>query len=137
MALTSVKAHNAKLRGDRQLVIWGSGAPRREFLHVDDAADALIWIMTRYSAGEAVNLGSGAEISIFELAELIARVVGVSGRIVVDETKPDGTPRKLLDSTKLINLGWRARIDLRDGLTSMYAWLQAALESRLVRLVQA
>ena len=116
------KAHEAKLRGDKELVIWGSGAPRREFLHVDDAADALVHLMTHYSEGSHVNVGSGSDLTILELARLISDVVGFTGEIVADASKPDGTPRKLLDITKLKGLGWHPKIGLEDGLASTYTW---------------
>ncbi len=116
------KAHEAKLQGRSEFVVWGSGTPRRELLHVDDAADALVRLMTHYSGESQVNVGFGSDISILELAELVARVVGFRGGVVTDPSMPDGTPRKLLDSSKLINLGWRPRIDLAEGLQSTYAW---------------
>jgi GDP-L-fucose synthase len=116
------KAHEAKLRGDRQLVIWGSGTPRREFLHVDDAADALVHLMTHYSSGEHINVGVGSDLTVLELAKLIAGVVGFTGEIVTDTSKPDGTPRKLLDISTLKNLGWQPKIGLEQGLSSTYAW---------------
>lgn len=119
------KAHEAKTRGDGEFVIWGSGAPRREFLHVDDAADALVHLMTHYSGESHVNVGSGSEMTILELAELTARVVGFTGRIATDPSKPDGTPRKLLDSSKLGNLGWGPAIGLEEGLAATYAWFCA------------
>lgn len=120
------KAHEAKLQGRSEFVIWGSGTPRREFLHVDDAADALTHLMKHYSGNSHVNVGSGSDLSILELAELIARVVGFSGTVVTDSSKPDGTPRKLLDSSKLTGLGWRQRIALAEGLASAYAWFEMA-----------
>lgn len=116
------KAHHAKDAGQAEMVIWGSGKPRREFLHVDDAADALLRLMTHYSGEEHVNVGCGADLSILELAELIARVVGFSGKISTDPSKPDGTPRKLLDTRKLESLGWRPSIPLEEGLAQTYAW---------------
>ena len=116
------KAHEAKARGHSELVIWGSGTPRREFLHVDDAADALIHLMTHYSDETHVNVGSGSDLTILELAKLIASVVGFKGRFVMDLSKPDGTPRKLLDTSKLASLGWRPKIGLEDGLASTYRW---------------
>jgi GDP-L-fucose synthase len=121
------KAHDAKRGGHAEMVIWGSGTPRREFLHVDDAADALVRLITHYSGESHVNVGFGSDVSILELAELIARVVGFSGNVVTDRSKPDGTPRKLLDSSKLTGLGWRPRIELADGLASTYAWFESAL----------
>ncbi len=116
------KGHEAKARGDDELVIWGSGTPLREFLHVDDAADALVHLMTHYSGESHVNIGSGSELTILELAELTASVVGFTGRIATDPSKPDGTPRKLLDTTKLESLGWRPAIGLEAGLVGTYAW---------------
>ena len=112
------------------MVIWGTGSSRREFLHVDDCADALVRLMTHYSAEPHVNVGSGKDVSILELAELIAQVVGFSGTVVTDPSKPDGTPRKLLDSRKLASLGWRPRIELAEGLASTYAWFENALASQ-------
>jgi GDP-L-fucose synthase len=116
------KAHEAKLRGDGELVIWGSGTQRREFLHVDDAADALVYLMTNYSGESHVNIGSGTDMTILELASLIAKVVGFRGDITTDETKPDGTPRKLLDVRKLTHLGWKPKIGLEEGIASTYRW---------------
>ena len=116
------KAHEAKLRDDRRLVIWGSGTPRREFLHVDDAADALVHLMTRYSGASHVNVGSGSDLTVLELAKLIADVVGFSGEVVTDPSKPDGTLRKLLDISMLASLGWHPKIGLADGLASTYQW---------------
>jgi GDP-L-fucose synthase len=118
------KAHEAKTRGAPELVIWGSGAPRREFLHVDDAADALVRIMTHYSADEPINVGCGSDIAIADLAKLIAKVVGFSGQIVMDRSKPDGTPRKLLETSRLSALGWRPAIGLETGLAQTYAWFE-------------
>jgi GDP-L-fucose synthase len=120
------KAHRAKQSGQTEMVIWGSGTPRREFLHVDDAADALVRLMTHYSGEMHVNVGSGSDITILKLATLIARVVGFDGKIITDPTQPDGTPRKSLDISKLTNLGWRPRISLEEGLASTYAWFLEA-----------
>jgi GDP-L-fucose synthase len=116
------KAHEAKMAGDDAFVIWGSGAPLREFLHVDDAADALVHLMTHYSGESHVNVGSGSELTILALAELTARIVGFTGSIAADPSKPDGTPRKLLDTSKLESLGWRPSIGLEEGLAGTYAW---------------
>jgi GDP-L-fucose synthase len=116
------KAHEAKVAGASEMVIWGSGTPRREFLHVDDAADALVHLMTHYSGDAHVNVGSGSDLTIQELAKLIAQVVGFTGHIVMDTSKPDGTPRKLLASNKLASLGWHPRIRLEEGLASTYRW---------------
>jgi GDP-L-fucose synthase len=123
------KAHRAKLDGAAEVEVWGTGRPRREFLHVDDLADALVFLMERYSAESHVNIGSGEDVSIAELARLIAEVVGFKGGVRYDESKPDGAPRKLLDVTKLRALGWRARIPLRPGLEDAYRWFLANLAS--------
>jgi GDP-L-fucose synthase len=116
------KAHEAKDRGAKELVIWGSGEPRREFLHVDDCADACVQLLKTYSGTEHVNVGSGEEISILDLARLICNVVGFNGALVLDRSKPDGTPRKLMSVEKMRALGWLPRISLREGLTSAYRW---------------
>jgi GDP-L-fucose synthase len=116
------KAHEAKLRGDDKLVIWGTGTPRREFLHVDDCADALVFLMCNYSDARHVNVGSGEDIAIGDLAELVAKVVGFKGIIERDASKPDGTPRKLMDNARLRGLGWQPTIALEDGIRSTYEW---------------
>ena len=116
------KAHEAKVCGNPTLVVWGSGSPRREFLHVEDAADALVFLMTHYSGESHVNVGSGTDMTILQLASLIAKVVGFDGGITTDKTKPDGVPRKLLDVTKLIKLGWKPKIELEQGLVETYRW---------------
>ena len=116
------KAHEAKTGNDAQFVIWGSGKPRREFLHVDDAADALVHLMTNYSGESHVNVGCGTDLTILELASRIAGVVGFRGSIVTDPSKPDGTPRKLLDVRKLSGLGWRPKIELEEGIADTYRW---------------
>ena len=116
------KAHEAKAAGAAALTIWGTGTPRREFLHVDDCADALVHILTCYSDAEHINVGFGDDLSIRELAETVARTVGFTGKILSDPGKPDGTPRKLIDSAKLNSLGWRPRINLTEGLASTYRW---------------
>jgi GDP-L-fucose synthase len=116
------KAHNAKRTGAATLEVWGTGSPRREFLHVDDLADACLHLMERYSAPEPVNIGTGEDLSIRELAELICRVVGFRGTLVFDTGKPDGTPRKLLDVSRLHALGWRHRIPLEEGVRQTYRW---------------
>ncbi|GIV34709.1 MAG: GDP-L-fucose synthase [Chitinophagales bacterium] len=114
------KIHEAKLRADKQVVIWGTGTPRREFLHVDDLADACLFLMKNYDDPEIINVGTGKDISIRELAELIKEVVGYSGSFVFDTQKPDGTPRKLLDVSRLHRLGWEHRIALKDGIAGTY-----------------
>ena len=116
------KIHEAKQRGDREVVVWGSGKPLREFLHVDDLASACRFLLENYNSPEIVNVGCGSDGSIRELAELICEVVGFGGQLVFDATKPDGTPRKLLDSAKLNALGWRPRISLREGIRQTYEW---------------
>lgn len=116
------KAHEAKARGDKALTIWGTGAPRREFLHVDDCADALIFLLKSYSDAEHVNVGSGDDIPILDLARMVCEVVGFAGEIVCDTTKPDGTPRKLMDNSRLRGAGWAPRVGLHDGIAETYRW---------------
>ena len=115
------KAHEAKLRGDAEYVVWGSGQPRREFLYVDDLADACVRLMEQGYDGPMVNIGMGEDVTIRELAETVMRVVGFEGRIVYDSSKPDGTPRKLLDVSRAKALGWSARTTLAEGLALAYA----------------
>jgi len=115
------KAHEAKARGDAEYVVWGSGTPRREFLYVDDLADACVYLMERDYDGPLLNLGTGQDVTIRELAETVMDVVGFGGRIVYDASKPDGTPRKLLDVSRMAALGWRASTGLRDGIAQAYA----------------
>lgn len=117
------KFHEAKVNGT-PVTLWGSGAPRREFLHVDDLADACVFLMENYEGQEPVNVGTGTDVTIKELAELIASVVGFSGDIVWDGSKPDGTPRKLLNVSRLAELGWTSRISLEAGLQDLYRWYQ-------------
>ena len=119
------KAHEAKTRKDRDLIVWGSGKPRREFLHVDDLASACLLLLEQYDSPEIINVGCGEDISIRELAELICDVVGFDGDLTLDANKPDGTPRKLLDVTKLRTLGWKPSIPLRDGIAQTYEWFLA------------
>ena len=116
------RLHEAKLSGADSIEIWGTGSPLREFLHVDDAADALVFLMRRYSAEGQINVGGGQEISIRELASTIGDVVGFKGRYVFNAERPDGMPRKLLDNLKLAALGWQPNISLRDGIADMYRW---------------
>jgi GDP-L-fucose synthase len=116
------KFHEAKVNHKSEVVIWGTGAARREFLHVDDMADAAVFLMLHYDEPEIVNVGSGEDISIRVLAEVIQRVTDFDGRLVFDRSKPDGTPRKLLDVSKLDALGWKARTELEDGIRSTYEW---------------
>jgi len=114
------KAHEAKLRGDAEYVVWGSGTPMREFLYVDDLADACVHMMAQGYDGPLVNIGTGEDVTIRELAETVMDVVGFTGRIVFDASKPDGTPRKLLDVGRLHALGWKHRVDLRQGIALAY-----------------
>jgi len=116
------KFHDAKLAGQSEVVVWGTGTPRREFLHVDDLADACVFLMNKFQGPQHINVGTGEDLSIRDLAEMIRGVVHPSARIVFDSTKPDGTPRKLLDVGRLHELGWRHRIELADGLASTYEW---------------
>ena len=123
------KAHEAKLAGAPELVVWGSGTPLREFLHVDDLAGACVFLMERYNDPEVINVGTGAEVSIRELAETIMRVTGFEGTLTFDTSKPDGTPRKLLDVSRLTALGWRARMALEAGIEDTYQWFVTARTS--------
>nr|WP_205937762.1 GDP-L-fucose synthase [Rhizobium leguminosarum] len=116
------KAHLAKLSGASEITVWGTGTPRREFLHVDDCADALVFLLKNYSGAQHVNVGSGEDIEITELTRLVCRVVGYEGRIVHDLSKPDGTPRKLMSNQKLREMSWKPHISLEDGIRATYAW---------------
>ena len=121
-----LKAHLAKQAGETGMEIWGTGSPRREFLHCDDCADALVFLMTRFSGYEHVNVGTGEDLPISDLAELVMRVVGLEGELRHDLGKPDGTPRKLMDASKLRGMGWSPSIALEDGLRSTYEDAQKA-----------
>jgi GDP-L-fucose synthase len=123
------KTDRAKLEGRSSIEVWGSGIPRREFLHVDDLADAVVHLMQIYESDTPINVGTGSDLSILELAENIKRVVGFDGAISFDRTKPDGTPRKLLNVSRLTALGWRHRITLHEGLASTYAWYRENVRS--------
>jgi GDP-L-fucose synthase len=116
------KFHEAKVAGSPTVTLWGSGSPLREFLHVDDLASAAVFLMRNYSSSEIVNVGSGDEVSIRDLAILIGEVTGYHGEIVHDLSKPDGTPRKLLDNSRILSLGWKPVISLREGIASTYDW---------------
>jgi GDP-L-fucose synthase len=116
------KTHKAKVANAAEVEIWGTGKPKREFLHVDDLADALVFLMERYSDESHVNIGWGEDVSIAELATLIADIVGFKGRLRYATDKPDGTPRKLLDVSKLDGIGWRPKIGLHEGLADAYRW---------------
>ncbi|MET1047900.1 MAG: GDP-L-fucose synthase [Hyphomicrobium sp.] len=119
------KVHDAKKSGAREVTIWGTGTPRREFLHVDDAARAIVHLLKVYSASEHVNVGTGEDIAILDLARLVCDVVGFDGSITTDPSKPDGTPRKLLDVSRLKATGWRPRYGLKQGLADAYDWFKA------------
>jgi len=128
----------AKATGRDEVVLWGTGAPRREFLHVDDCADALVHLMVNFSGEGPLNVGTGEDVTIGELAEMIASIVNFSGRVVFDPSQPDGTPRKLSDVSRLTGLGWSARIPLAKGLAQTYAWFRENASSlRTVQHAQA
>ncbi|MGA2041472.1 MAG: GDP-L-fucose synthase [Bryobacteraceae bacterium] len=116
------KTHEALRAGAPQIVVWGTGTPRREFLHVDDLADAAVFLMLEYDSGEIINVGSGIDVTIRELAEMIGRAAGYAGSIAFDASKPDGTPRKLLDVSRLTALGWKPKIALADGIAETWRW---------------
>jgi GDP-L-fucose synthase len=125
------KAHKAKVERHPSMVVWGTGSPLREFLYVDDLADALVFLMRHFSESTQVNVGTGEELSIRELAETVADVVGLPGELVFDASKPDGTPRKLIDSSLLRDLGWTSATGLRDGLVRTYDWfLESGVASK-------
>ena len=117
----------AALAGDSKVTIWGTGTPRREFLHVDDCADALVFLLRHYSDASTINVGVGRDVTIAELASMIAEAVGFKGQIGFDTSRPDGTPRKLLDVSRLTALGWRAHTELKEGIASTYQWLDREL----------
>ncbi len=118
------KFHEAKINNAASVDIWGSGTPRREFLHVDDLADACVFLMQNYSSPEIINIGWGKDVSILELAQLIRSVVGFEGRLTFDSSKPDGVPRKLLDIARVRALGWQPKVELDEGIKSTYEWFQ-------------
>ncbi|NJO55439.1 MAG: GDP-L-fucose synthase [Rhodospirillales bacterium] len=122
------KAHDAKLKGAETMEIWGTGTPRREFLHVDDLADACVYLLQHYEGHDHVNLGCGEDVPIKDLAEMVLKVVGAESKLVCDTTKPDGTPRKLLDVSRLKDLGWQPKIDLETGLSTTYDWFTQNIE---------
>ena len=116
------KMHHAKIANQNEILIWGTGKPRRDFMFADDMADACVFLMNNYNGEQFVNVGVGAEITIASFARLVAKVVGYTGRFVFDTKRPDGSPRKLLDVSLLDSLGWKSKIDLREGLERTYAW---------------
>ena len=119
------KAHEAKESGAPEIIVWGSGKPRREFLHVDDLASACLFLLENYDSPEIINIGTGTDLTIRELAELVCEVVGFDGELTWDRSRPDGTPRKLLDISKISSLGWEAKIPLREGIVRTYDWFKA------------
>ncbi|MBW7906811.1 MAG: GDP-L-fucose synthase [Phycisphaerae bacterium] len=119
--------HEARVSGAPRVVVWGTGTPRREFLHVDDLAEAAVFLMRTYDGNELLNVGTGVDVSIAELAQMVRDIVGYRGQIVFDPSRPDGTPRKLLDISRITALGWQARTPLHDGLRSTYQWYTATL----------
>jgi len=127
------KFHEAKTDAKPTVTIWGTGSPKREFLHVDDLADAAVYLMRTYNSPEIVNVGVGTDVTIRELAELIRGVVGFRGELTFDTSKPDGTPRKLLDVSRLSGLGWKAKVSLRQGIEETYAWFLKNVDAGVVR----
>jgi len=126
------KIHDAKAWGDKSVEIWGTGSPRREFLHVDDLADAVVYLLRNYDGEPIVNIGWGEDVTIRELAQMVMSAIGYTGELVFDPTKPDGTPRKLLDVSRLNGLGWRPRISLKEGIAATYTWFKEhAVDARL------
>ncbi len=125
------KFHTAKVNDEPSVMVWGTGTPRREFLHVDDLADAVIFLADHYDDEELVNVGPGYDVTIAELAEMVKEIVGYQGTILFDESKPDGTPRKLMDSSRLSSLGWKPKRDLREGLQSTYEWFLSQSETNV------
>lgn len=119
------RIHTAKVNGDPEVVIWGSGTSRREFLHVDDLADAIVWLLTNYNEKQFLNVGTGEDVSIAELAGVLKTVIGYRGRLVFDTTKPEGMPKKLLDVSRLHDVGWRHQIDFEVGIRRTYEWYLA------------
>jgi len=123
------KFHDAKINGLKEVEVWGTGTPKREFLHVDDMADASVYLMNNYDGEEFVNVGVGEDVSIKELAETVKEVVGFEGELKFDTSKPDGTPRKLLDVSKLNSAGWKANTKLKVGISTTYDWFVDNIES--------
>ncbi len=121
--------HEAKLRGDEGVVVWGTGTPRREFLHVADLADAIVWLLERYDEEAIINVGCGEDLTIRELCEIVMAVTGYNGRLQFDATEPDGVPRKLLDVRRMHALGWRPKIALRSGIEQLYEWYKENIDS--------
>ena len=116
------KFHEAKIKNKKEVVIWGTGKPKREFLHVDDLADACVFLMQKYNQSEIINIGTGEDIALKELAKMMKSIIGFKGKITYDKTKPDGTPRKLLNVSRLHKLGWKHKVDLEKGIKKTYKW---------------
>jgi GDP-L-fucose synthase len=127
------KAHDAKISGARKIMVWGTGEPRREFLYVDDVAEAILFLLEHYDSPEIINVGCGEDITVRALAQLICEVVGFDGELDWDRTKPDGTPRKLLDSSRITQLGWKPKISLRHGIARTYEWFLENYAPQLAR----
>lgn len=123
------KFHEAKLRGDKTVTVWGSGTPLREFLHVDDLADACLFLMDHYEGEDFFNVGSGKEVTILELTQMIQKITGLEGELIMDGSKPDGTMRKVVDISRLQQLGWEPKIELEDGIRATYNWFCAKYET--------
>jgi GDP-L-fucose synthase len=128
------KYHEAKVAGVKEVTVWGTGTPRREFLYVDDLADAVVFLLDSYDGAQPINCGAGSDVTIRELAETIGRVVGFSGDFVFDTSKPDGTPRKLMDSSRLAKLGWKPKTCLESGLAEVYRWYLEETQSTLTEI---
>ncbi len=127
------KAHEAKLSGAATMTVWGTGEPRREFLYVDDLAEAILFLLERYDSAEIINVGFGEDITVHALAQLICEIVGFEGELSFDRTKPDGTPRKLLDISRITQLGWKPTVALRDGIARTYEWFLENYAPQLAR----
>jgi GDP-L-fucose synthase len=126
------KFHEAKINGSREVFVWGRGSPKREFLYVDDLADAALFLIQNYDDEEIINVGTGKDITIFDLSNLISEITGYGGKIVYDRTKPDGTPQKLLDITKTKKIGWEPKMSLREGLEKTYEWFVQEMSNKFV-----
>ncbi len=118
------RLHEAKVAGSKTITIWGTGTPRREYLHVDDMADAIVFLMENYNDDEIINVGYGEDYTIMEYTQMIAEIVGFTGEILTDPSKPDGTPKRLFDNTKLFNMGWKPKIGIKEGIASTYEWFK-------------
>ena len=131
---SSANSTRRRKPGQREVVVWGTGTPLREFLYVDDLADAVVFLMDHYDGDEPINCGAGSDVTIRQLAETIGRVVGFEGKLVFDPSKPDGTPRKLMDSSRLAALGWRPKTNLEHGIAEVYRWFLREKNSELTTI---